>query len=217
MRARTSASGPTEFTAPAVQTREQSPDFSGTWSQTAFRELRHRPSSCTTRPLRPPRTGIRERHAGEMILSTEGRRIAAIAERAEQELSRIRPNTEDQRLNFGKVRIAVSEHMLAAFAPEISALIDTLPEVFLEFTTSDRFVDLVKYEADIVLRVGRTAPSAFHSINVGSVRFACFRPEQESGPLQKYWRGRAKRNSPNKYETRTLMRRSSRRSMASFR
>lgn len=130
---------------------------------------------------------IFERHLGELSLSTEGRRIVAIAERAEQELSQIQIDTDERRIKYGKVRVSVSEHVLAAFAPEVCQLIADLPEAFLEFTTSDRQVDLAKYEADIVLRIGRAPPPRLHTIDLGEMRFACYRPKTETGPVKKYW------------------------------
>jgi DNA-binding transcriptional LysR family regulator len=130
---------------------------------------------------------IFERHQGELTLSAEGRRVVAIAERAEQELSQIQLDTSERRIKYGKVRISVSEHVLAAFAPELCTLIADLPDAFLEFTTSNRHVDLQKYEADIVLRIGRAAPSQLHSIELGPMQFACFRPVSEEGPIDKYW------------------------------
>lgn len=130
---------------------------------------------------------IFERIAGALTLNPEGRRIVAIAERAEQELSEVQPETGDRRMTYGKVRLSVSEHVLAAFAPAFCEFIEEHSEIFLELTTSDRFVDLFKYEADIVLRIGQTPPTGLHSLDLGDVQFACYRRRDEVGPVKVFW------------------------------
>lgn len=132
-------------------------------------------------------TQLFERLAGELSPTPQGRRILAVAERAEQELSHLEPNSEDRRLRYGKVRISVSEHVLSAFAPQLNAFIVDHPEVFLELTTSDRLVDLFKYEADIVLRIGKKPTATLHTIDLGEVHFAFYRRQGETGPVMTFW------------------------------
>lgn len=130
---------------------------------------------------------IFERNNGQLTLNAQGRRIAAIAERAEQELSEVQPNTHDRRVTYGKVRLSVSEHVLSAFAEHFAAFSKSHAEIFLELTTSDRFVDLFKYEADIVLRIGQSPPPGLHTIDLGTVGFGYYRRRDETGPLTTYW------------------------------
>lgn len=130
---------------------------------------------------------IFERDNGQLTLNAQGRRIVAIAERAEQELSEIQPDIHDRRKKFGKVRISMSEHVLSGFAGQLAALAKAHPEIYLELTTSDRFVDLFKYEADVVLRIGQTPPAELHTLDVGPVQFAYYRRENEIGPLKTFW------------------------------
>jgi DNA-binding transcriptional LysR family regulator len=128
-----------------------------------------------------------ERNNGQLTLTAQGRRITVIAERAEQELSEIQSDVNERRKKYGKVRISVSEHVLSAFADQFATFSKDHPEVFLELATSDRFVDPFKYEADIVLRIGKSPPSGLHSIDLGEVHFAYYRRRGDTGPLQAFW------------------------------
>ena len=128
-----------------------------------------------------------ERISGKLVATDQGRRILAAAERAEQELSHLNPSATAQQFKLGKVRIALSEHVLAGFAPQLSAFARDHPDVFLEFVTSNRFVDLMKYEADIVLRIGRNPPDKLYTKDLGEVRFALYRRADEAGPVRIFW------------------------------
>ena len=132
-------------------------------------------------------TQLFERISGKLVATDEGRRILSVAERAEQELSNLNPSESEQRFKYGKVRIAISEHVLAAFAPQLIAFIHDHPDVFLEFVTSNRFVDLTRYEADIVLRIGRNPPEKMYTKDLGEVRFALYRRADETGPVRIFW------------------------------
>lgn len=128
-----------------------------------------------------------ERISGKLVATDQGRRILSAAERAEQELSHLNPSETEQRFKLGKVRIALSEHVLAGFAPQLSAFVHDHPDVFLEFVTSNRFVDLSKYEADVVLRIGRNPPEKMYTKDLGQVRFALYRRVDETGPVRIFW------------------------------
>ncbi len=128
-----------------------------------------------------------ERISGKLVATDQGRRFLAAAERAEQELSHLNPSGSERRFKHGKVRIALSEHVLAGFAPQLSAFVHDHPDVFLEFVTSNRFVDLTKYEADIVLRIGRNPPEKMYTKDLGQVRFAVYRRADETGPVRIFW------------------------------
>jgi len=115
-----------------------------------------------------------ERVSGKLEFTQEGRRVMSFVERAEQELSKLPFDQGNPRHVFGKVRISVSEHVLAGFADQLNQFIVENPDVFLEFTTSDRFVDLYKYEADIILRIGKSQPDKLHSVDLGAVSFGLY-------------------------------------------
>lgn len=128
-----------------------------------------------------------ERLNGKLEPTEHGRRLYSIAERAEQELSDIQSDDEDKRFEYGKVRISTSEHVLSAFAPQISQFIADHPKILMEITTSNRFADLSKYEADIVLRIGRKPTPSLKTVDLGNVRFGFYKRRDEEGPLQKIW------------------------------
>lgn len=132
-------------------------------------------------------TRLFERLSGRLELSQDGRRILSVIERAEQEMSQLQSNKRDKRFSHGKVRISLSQHVLSAFAPQINEFIAQYPEIFLELTTSDRFVDLFKYEADVILRIGKSSPDTLHSIDLGAVRFGLYRRVDQSGPVRAVW------------------------------
>lgn len=128
-----------------------------------------------------------ERQSGNLVPTDQGRHILSIAERAEQELSDLQPSDSERRFKYGKVRISLSEHVLAAFSSQLNAFIHEQPELFLELSASNQLVNLSKYEADIVLRIGRTPSKGLHTIDLGAVHFALYRLKGETGPLQIFW------------------------------
>jgi DNA-binding transcriptional LysR family regulator len=128
-----------------------------------------------------------ERLNGKLSPTQHGRRLFSIAERAEQELSDIQSDDEEKRFEYGKVRISTSEHVLAAFAPQVSEFIANHPKILLEIVTSNRFADLSKYEADIVLRIGNKPPPSLKTIDLGSVRFGLYKRREDKGAVKKIW------------------------------
>ena len=128
-----------------------------------------------------------ERSAAGLDLTPEGRRILSFVERAEQELSQLHPDEERHRIGYGKVRLSLSQHVLAAFAAPLARFIDEHPDFFLDLATSDRYVDLHRFEADIVLRLGKSRPSGLHSIDLGPVHFGLYRRADEDGPISRVW------------------------------
>lgn len=129
-------------------------------------------------------TKLFERTSGELELTLHGRRTLAVMERAEQELSHLYPDKDDARIAFGKVRVSLSPHVLAGFSGEIIRFAASHPQIFLVLTTSDRFVDLHRYVADIALRVAVTRPHDLHSIDLGPVRFGLYRRSDQTGPVR---------------------------------
>jgi DNA-binding transcriptional LysR family regulator len=126
-------------------------------------------------------TKLFERISGDLELTLHGRRTLAVMERAEQELSHLYPDKDDARIAFGKVRVSLSPHVLAGFSAEIIRFAASHPQIFPVLATSDHFVDLHRYEADIALRVAVTRPHDLHSIDLGQVRFGLYRRSDQSG------------------------------------
>ncbi|SDZ56549.1 DNA-binding transcriptional regulator, LysR family [Jannaschia faecimaris] len=131
-------------------------------------------------------TKLFERQSGQLELSQDGRKIMSSVERAEQELSQLNADQGDHRFGYGKVRISLSEHVLAGFSHQLVQFINDHPQVFLELTTSDRFVDLYKYEADILLRIARAPPEKLQSIDLGAVTFELYRRADQTDAAQSF-------------------------------
>lgn len=129
-------------------------------------------------------TKLFERRLGTLELTPHGRRILAIVERAEQELGQVQPDNDDLRVRLGKVRLALSPHVLAGFGAEITQFATDHPKLFLDLATSDHFVDLHRYEADISLRVSATPPAQLHSLEIGPVPFGLYRRADQTGPIK---------------------------------
>jgi len=164
--------------------------------------VRHKSLSAAARNLKVDRTTVArrldrleaqlgvqlfERLSGNLVPTDQGRRVLSIAERAEQELSSLEASDKQAGFKFGKVRIAVSEHVFAAFASYLNCMIHEQRDILFEFTTSNRFADLSKYEADIVLRIGRIPADNMRTIDLGGVHFALYRQKKETGSLRVFW------------------------------
>lgn len=128
-----------------------------------------------------------DRASGRLKPTEEGRRILSAGERAEQELTDIQPDYGDKRFTHGKVRISLSEHILSAFSAQLFELITAHPDLFLEFTTSNRLVDLSRYEADIVIRISQHPQDAMHTVDLGPIPFGLYRRADSNGPILHFW------------------------------
>lgn len=116
-----------------------------------------------------------DRVPGAYQLTVYGRKVFAAAERAEQELSPVAAGGT-ARFALGRVRLSMSEQIMAGFAPVFAAMTRAVPDILLEFATSDQFVDLSRFEADIALRLSRKPPQGLHNVDLGEVGFALYRP-----------------------------------------
>ncbi len=128
-----------------------------------------------------------ERHSGQLELTQDGRRIMASVERAEQELGQLNADLDNHHKAYGRVRISLSEHVLVGFADQLNQFIQEHPEVFVELITSDRFVDLHKYEADIVLRIAKAPPEKLKNIDLGAVTFGVYQRADQEGKVSSFW------------------------------
>lgn len=124
-----------------------------------------------------------DRVPGAYNLTPHGRTVFAAAERAEQELSAA-GNPHLSRFPLGRVRISMSEQILSGFAHTFAEMAEKLPEILLELATTDRFVDLSRFEADVVLRLSRKPPSGLHAVDLGAVKFALYRPAGTPAPAR---------------------------------
>ena len=116
-----------------------------------------------------------DRVPGAYELTPFGRTVFAAAERAEQELAPI-AGAQGGPFPLGRVRLSMSEQILAGFAQVFADLAAAHPEILVDLATTDHFVDLSRFEADVALRLSRKAPAGLHAVDLGPVAFALYRP-----------------------------------------
>ncbi|WP_039785382.1 LysR family transcriptional regulator [Herbaspirillum huttiense] len=117
-------------------------------------------------------TSLLTRTTRRMDLTEEGqvfleqaREIVAAMERAEESI-RIRSQKP-----VGKLRVdAAVPFMLHCVVPHVGAFRAAYPEIELELTTNDRFIDLVEQRADIAIRIGELQDSTLHAKPLTSAR-----------------------------------------------
>jgi len=117
-------------------------------------------------------TSLLTRTTRRMELTEEGqvfleqaRDIVAAMERAEDTI-RIRSQKP-----IGKLRVdASAPFMLHCIVPHVGAFREAYPEIELELTTNDRFIDLVEQRTDIAIRIGELQDSTLHAKSLTSAR-----------------------------------------------
>lgn len=120
-------------------------------------------------------------------LTEEGRRIVSCMERAEQELRSLNSGKDDPRIGHGKVRVSISPHVISAFAEDVRRFAVENPKLLLEFLTTDYFVNLHRYEADIAIRIGTDLPHDLYNIVLGEIHFGYYRSVKDSGEGNMFW------------------------------
>ncbi|ALU90129.1 LysR family transcriptional regulator [Herbaspirillum rubrisubalbicans] len=101
---------------------------------------------------------------GEALLH-QARAILGAMEQAEDTV-RMR-----SRKPVGKLRVdAAVPFMLHCVVPHVGAFRAAYPDIELELTTNDRFIDLVEQRADIAIRIGELQDSTLHARPLSSAR-----------------------------------------------
>lgn len=118
-----------------------------------------------------------ERIDGRFTLTGFGRRAFAAAEIAEQGLTVFEKGQDDKSHKNGRVRVSLSEHLLLTLSSCFKAFSTEHPDILLELTATDRTVDLQHFEADVVLRMCRGAPSGLRCKNIGQPVFSLYQPK----------------------------------------
>ncbi|MCW5298463.1 LysR family transcriptional regulator [Herbaspirillum lusitanum] len=117
-------------------------------------------------------TSLLTRTTRRMDLTEEGqvfleqaREIVAAMERAEESI-RIRSQKP-----VGKLRVdASAPFMLHCIVPHVGAFREAYPDIELDLTTNDRFIDLVEQRTDIAIRIGELQDSTLHAKPLTSAR-----------------------------------------------
>ncbi|ASU38411.1 LysR family transcriptional regulator [Herbaspirillum sp. meg3] len=101
---------------------------------------------------------------GQVFLA-QARDIIAAMERAEESI-RIRSQKP-----VGKLRVdASAPFMLHCIVPHVAAFREAYPDIELDLTTNDRFIDLVEQRTDIAIRIGELQDSSLHAKPLTSAR-----------------------------------------------
>lgn len=117
-------------------------------------------------------TSLLTRTTRRMDLTEEGqafleqsRAILAALEQAEES---VRLRTQKP---VGKLRVdAAAPFMLHCIVPHVGAFREAYPDIELELTTNDRFIDLVEQRTDIAIRIGELQDSTLHAKPLSSAR-----------------------------------------------
>ena len=116
-----------------------------------------------------------DREDGGVNLNQFGRRAFAAAECAEHELSMMGSLQESSPHVSGRLRVSMSEHLLITLAGCFKQFAFKHPDILLELTATDRLVDLLHFEADVVLRLSRGSFRKLESKNIGKPIFSLYR------------------------------------------
>ncbi|AMM17310.1 LysR family transcriptional regulator [Burkholderia sp. PAMC 28687] len=101
---------------------------------------------------------------GELFL-VRARAILAAVEDAEESIARQRERPA------GRLRVdAASPFMLHCIVPHVQAFAAAYPEIVLELSSNERFVDLMEQRVDIAIRIGALQDSTLHARSLGSSR-----------------------------------------------
>jgi DNA-binding transcriptional LysR family regulator len=101
---------------------------------------------------------------GELFL-VRARAILAAMEDAEESIARQRERPA------GRLRVdAASPFMLHCIVPHVQAFAAAYPEIVLELSSNERFVDLMEQRVDIAIRIGALQDSTLHARSLGSSR-----------------------------------------------
>lgn len=120
--------------------------------------------------------GVRliRRSTRKLSMTEEGERLYADARRIVQEVSEVESRLKGADQPQGTLRIACPP----AFAqlkllPLAASFMRQYPQLTLEFSVHDRFVDLVEDGIDVAIRIGELADTGLHAKRIGTARRIC--------------------------------------------
>ena len=97
------------------------------------------------------------RHTSGYKLTAFGEELLAYAERVESAVGELeRHVADDRRDRDGAIRVTCPEPIVPRLTPLIDRFHERHPKYRVEFVTSDRYLDLLKGEADVAFRSGDT-------------------------------------------------------------
>lgn len=114
------------------------------------------------------------RSTRRLSMTEEGERLYAEARRIVQEVSEVESQLKGAGQPQGTLRIACPP----AFAgrkllPLAASFMQHYPQLTLEFSVQDRFVDLVEEGIDVAIRIGELSDMGLHAKRIGTARRIC--------------------------------------------
>ena len=120
--------------------------------------------------------GVRliRRSTRKLSITEEGERLYLEARRIVQEVSEVESRLKGAGQPQGTLRIACPPVFARLKAlPLAASFMRQYPQLTLEFSVHDRFVDLVEDGIDVALRIGELADMGLHARRIGTARRIC--------------------------------------------
>jgi|ERR1700679_3799628 LysR family transcriptional regulator, regulator for bpeEF and oprC len=120
--------------------------------------------------------GVRliRRSTRKLSMTEEGERLYGEARRIVQEVSEVESQLKGAGQPQGILRIACPPGFARLkLLPLAAAFIHQYPQLTLEFSVHDRFVDLVEGGIDVAIRIGEVADTGLHAKRIGTARRNC--------------------------------------------
>lgn len=120
--------------------------------------------------------GVRllRRSTRKLSMTEEGERLYVEARRIVEEVSEVESQLKRAGEPQGTLRIACSPVFAGLkLLPLAAAFMHRYPQLTLEFSVHDRFVDLVEDGIDVAIRIGEIADTGLHAKRIGTVRRIC--------------------------------------------
>lgn len=127
-----------------------------------------------------------DRVDGKFELTQLGRKAAAAAERAQQELGVFDQSLANERHHLGKVRLSLPPHFGLAMAEPLARFQRENPGILLEVTATEKLTSLTRYETDVAIRVAARAPRDVKAYNFGQIIHRLYRSASLPEDLTRY-------------------------------
>jgi LysR family transcriptional regulator, regulator for bpeEF and oprC len=120
--------------------------------------------------------GVRllRRSTRKLSMTEEGERLYTEARRIVQEVGEIESQLKGGGQPQGTLRVACPPVFARMkLLPHAAEFLNQYPQLGLEFSIHDRFVDLVEDGIDVAIRIGEVADSGLHAKRIGTARRIC--------------------------------------------
>lgn len=120
--------------------------------------------------------GVRllRRSTRKLSMTEEGERLYVEARRIVEEVNEVESQLKGAGEPQGALRVACpSVFARIKLLPLAAAFMHQYPELTLEFSVHDRFVDLVEDGIDVAIRIGELSDTGLHAKRIGTARRIC--------------------------------------------